>query len=225
MTPKHIEAAQLYAAGNSLQQVAEALVVSIGFVRSALKSTGTPARDRQCGIGKRPDHEGRTGVPMLSRRTFDYDEAARLYRAGNSLSEIAVALGVKAELVRRSLKVSGVERRARGGKSGSENHQFKGGTRQRYDGYLVERGSRRKHLEHRAIAERALGRQLAAGEVVHHINCNRQDNRPENLLICTQAYHMALHARMRRDPYWREIERTGRAASTTKQSTTEDATP
>jgi hypothetical protein len=55
--------------------------------------------------------------------------------------------------------------------------------------YVKENG---RH-QHRVVAERLLGRPLAPGEVVHHIDGNKKNNHSSNLKVTTQREHMREH--------------------------------
>jgi len=52
-------------------------------------------------------------------------------------------------------------------------------------------------LEHRMIIESDIGRQLQKGEVIHHIDGCKSNNKLENLLLCsTQREHNEIHTQM-----------------------------
>ena len=50
---------------------------------------------------------------------------------------------------------------------------------------------------HTVLMERAIGRYLEPGEVVHHINHIRDDNRLENLRLMTNHEHCSMHMKER----------------------------
>lgn len=52
--------------------------------------------------------------------------------------------------------------------------------------------------EHRFILEQKIGRYLNRGEIAHHKNHNKKDNRPENIELLTISEHNRNHALKRR---------------------------
>lgn len=81
----------------------------------------------------------------------------------------------------------------------SKHPRWKGGRCLDTSGYvLVSVGDGEQIREHILIAEKALGKPLPDGVVVHHHDGDRSNNDPSNLVICeNNAYHMLLHKRQR----------------------------
>lgn len=74
------------------------------------------------------------------------------------------------------------------------------------NGYRVFSEGGKKIKEHRRVAEIALGKPLPPNAVVHHVNGDRTDNRPCNLVICPdEAYHKLLHARQKEFGYFGKV--------------------
>ena len=67
---------------------------------------------------------------------------------------------------------------------------------------------------HRVVAEQMLGRPLKQGEVVHHIDRNRRNNDPSNLMIFpSQAEHALWH---RNETLWRPNKKQPKCYKKTK---------
>lgn len=125
------------------------------------------------------------------------EDLNRLYwECGMSVRQIADLLQVDDATLHSHMRRSGIKLRAQkqSMKTGRKSPNWKGGTYKTIDGYTrLSSGKRRNMLEHRMVAEQILGRKLRTGEMVHHINGMRDDNRNINLLICTRSYHAWLH--------------------------------
>jgi len=99
---------------------------------------------------------------------------------------------------------AGVDMRGRHGNHarGANNARWNNGRMRTSGGYIAVRVPDDHHLrqahgyayEHDIVAEQTLGRRLAKGEVVHHKNGQRDDNRPENLEVATRSDHAREHA-------------------------------
>lgn len=123
-----------------------------------------------------------------------------------------------------------------GGATREKNPKWRGGRYLDRDGYILvlcpdhPRSRRGYVLEHRLVMERHIGRHLLPGEVVHHRNDNRTDNRIENLeLFGSNGEHLAA-TRGGICPKWSEEGRQRilagvRSRGTRRRRTEPDAEP
>lgn len=134
----------------------------------------------------------------ITKTEIDDTTLVELY-VGQSIGadKVAAVLGVSASRIRSRLRKIGILRSSGpppGTMSGERNPWWRGGKRKK-QGYVVVRVATNKcEYEHRLVAEEKLGRALLTGEVVHHINGDKGDNRPENIeVFSSHSDHMKLH--------------------------------
>ncbi len=133
---------------------------------------------------------------MGVRNAQRLEEIRRLADGVMGSYEMAQILGVSDGVVRKYLRRYGLPTRKPGPPSGERNPSFVCGRSIALDGYAYVRApdghpgvvaQKGKHvgriLEHRLVAEQALGRYLAPQEVVDHIDGLTLHNAPENLRV------------------------------------------
>lgn len=114
-----------------------------------------------------------------------------------STVDISKIYGTAPITVNRALRKIGVP--LRNINRGKYHPSWKGGRIEK-GGYIVlwmpqhHRADAKGYVkEHIIVAEQKIGRKLRDNEVVHHINRNKKDNRPENLAVMTRSQHSRLH--------------------------------
>jgi hypothetical protein len=129
----------------------------------------------------------------LKRWTAVEDDTIRAAWMTRKLGDVARELGRRDSEVSTRARVIGVREagrrwRSHGGQLASERGRAVRCYNQRSSG-LPQRV-----MEHRAVAEEMLGRQLKPGEIVHHINCDKTNNDPGNLHVLPgRAEHALAH--------------------------------
>lgn len=139
---------------------------------------------------------GKTGVPR-SPETRAKQRAAALARYADPRERAA-----QAERTRRRWEQADGPYSNLHTKRGAEHHSWKGGevmSAGYVHVYAPDHPRRRASSPYvarcRLVMEAVLGRLLEPGELVHHRNGIKTDDRPENLVVLTRSAHVAEHNR------------------------------
>ena len=94
----------------------------------------------------------------------------------------------------------GISEKYPDGRFGAQASNWQGGRRPLKNGYVYIYKPEHPNatangcvFEHILEAEKKIGRYLKKGEIVHHVNGNKADISPENLLVCTRQKHVQIH--------------------------------
>jgi len=142
----------------------------------------------------------RKGYQPWNRLEIDETRLVSEYQEDRqAIRRLAKEWGCTIYTLYNRLKALGIARRSGGdasiGTQARENNpNWKGGRWLDAAGYIVVNVGGHQIREHRIIAEKTIARKLKTGEVIHHLNGDRADNRPENIeVLPSQSAHMKKH--------------------------------
>lgn len=152
-----------------------------------------------------------TIMRLLKSNNVDVRTRPEIGKLSHSKPDVKMKLSIAA--TGRKLPESAKEKLRE--RVGDKNHNWGGGLTISKGGYLVFTNSpanginRNKHL-HVVICEYKYGRKMKKGEHVHHIDGNKLNNHPDNLLILTASDHAKLHAKERNNARYESMQLHGK---------------
>jgi hypothetical protein len=158
-------------------------------------------------LGTQSFLEAGDGEMGKRKRPYSASELAEAYNEGRTITELAEHFSVSRKIIQTDCARLMLQMRkpAKRNQFGSANANWGGGcVKQGKYRYLKDRGHPNATktgyvAEHIVVALKSSGRtELLCGECVHHIDMDKQNNRPENLSIQTRKTHAKHHEQLQR---------------------------
>lgn len=204
----------------SVRQACDALGCCPTTLVKALKRYGITAKPRTWNHRRKnrfPQLQNKEWLAeQLKTRTMQ-DIAKELGTSSGNVSDFVKRHGLRWKGYDKAIAVSeGLKRAYPNGRNGAEASNWKGGFYKTAGGHIYEHAPDHPAaningyvMQHRLVVEKRIGRLLRQGEVVHHINGIKTDNRDENLELMTVSEHRKEHMDAHRKLYecQKEVER------------------
>lgn len=176
------------------QDIADELGVSVYSVWRALRKHGIKTRKRT------------SRYPILNDREWLYDQYIVQKKSMKTIAkEVGCspgvihshlnAKGISTRPIRESVAIAGNQERR-----GANHPNWKGGRKELKTGYVYIYSPDHPYatkqgyvFEHRLIAEEKIGHYLTPYEVVHHMDGDRTNNDPDNLVVKKRHEHVSDH--------------------------------